>query len=88
METGERANFADKLAALVSCSAKEGDAEHMGMMIERLAAALGFTIALASRGDAETIDRMIAGAESYAHAEAVHKAPFARFIGEIKASKR
>lgn len=82
------ADFADKLAALVALSAKEGDAEHMGMMIERLAAALGFTIALASRGNGEAIDRMIAGAEAYAHAEAVSKAPFARFMGEMKNAKR
>lgn len=77
-------DFASKLASLVSMSAKDGDADHMGMMIERLAAALGFTIAIAARGDGDAIDTMIAGAEAYAHAEAVEKAPLARFMADMK----
>ena len=79
--------FSDKLAVLVSMSAKEADAEHMGMMIERLAAALGFTIALAAHGDGKAIDQLLAGAEGYAHREAVEKAPFARFMSEMKRHK-
>lgn len=79
-------DFADKLAALTAAegAACKGDPDRMGVMIERLAAALGFTIAIASRGDPKFIDEMMAGAEAYAHAEAVDKAPFAQLMALAK----
>ncbi len=75
-------DFADKLAALTSREAADanGDPERMGVMIERLATALGFTIALAARGDANTISVLISGAEAYAFEEAVEKAPFVKMM--------
>ena len=80
--------FADKLAALVAMEAKNDEPEILGVMIERLAAALGFTIALAARGNGAAIDELLAGAEGYAHREAVEKSAFARFMADIKNSKR
>ncbi len=74
--------FGDKLSALCSLEmarARRGEAD-FGAMIERLAATLGFTIAMAARGDGEAIDQLLAGAEGYAHSEAVARAPFARMI--------
>lgn len=82
-------DFADKLAALTSKEAADakGDPERMGVMVERLAAALGFTVAMACNGNAAATDEMLAGAEGYAHAEAVAKAPFARFMSEMRRTK-
>jgi len=74
--------FGDKLSALCSLEmarARRGEADFADM-IERLAATLGLTIALAARGDGAVIDRLLSGAEGYAHSEAVAKAPFARMV--------
>jgi hypothetical protein len=80
------ADFASKLAVLTSAEAAAAslNPDRMGVIIERLAAALGFTIAMAAQGDRDGIDTMIAGAEAYAHQEAVHKAAFARFMALAK----
>lgn len=82
--------FSDRLSALVAqeATASHGDAERFGVMIERLAAALGFTVAMAARGDGNAIDTMLTGAEGYAHEEAVSKAPFVRFMSELKRAAR
>ena len=40
-------------------------------MIERLGAALGLTVAVASNGNGATIDTLIEGVTDYAHEEAV-----------------
>ena len=79
------ASFTDQLANLVSqeAAAAKSDADRMGVMIERLAAALGFTIALASHGDGKAIDTFIMGATSYAHEEAVEKSKFAKFMAKL-----
>lgn len=72
--------FSDKLASLCSLEmarARRGQAD-FGEMIERLAAALGMTIAVAAKGDGPTIDGLLQGAEDYAHAEAVAHAPLGR----------
>lgn len=73
-------DFADELHKLTSreAVAAQNDPERIAFMFERLAAALGFTAAIACRGDARAIDQMLAGAEAYAHAEAVEKAPLIR----------
>ena len=42
-----------------------GDAEQIGALIERLTDALGIAIAVASRGNAETADKLLTGAEGY-----------------------
>jgi hypothetical protein len=63
-------------------AAAHGDADRFGQMIEGLARALGFTVAIAARGDPKTIDTMIEGATAYAHGEAVEKATFAKFMSQ------
>lgn len=79
-------NFEAALTGLCSKEAADahGDPERMGVMIERLAASLGFTVAMAARGNGKAIDEMLEGATGYAHREAVEKAPFARFMSEMK----
>lgn len=79
-------DFADKLSGLVAreAAASRGDPERFGAMIERLSASLGFTVALACRGHGPAIDEMLAGAEAYAHAEAVEKAPFAQLMASTR----
>lgn len=83
-------NFTDALGALCSreMAIAANSPERMGVMIERLAAALGFTIAVAARGRPDGIDQMMEGAEGYAHREAVEKAPLARFMAEMRDHKK
>lgn len=75
-------DFPDELAALIARRAHQskGNPDMFAETIERLAAALGFTIALAADGDAEAIDNLMVGAEAYAHSEAVDKAPLAQLM--------
>lgn len=75
-------NFSEKLATLTSREMADanGDADRIGIVIERLSAALGFTIAIAARGNGPAIDNLLEGATSYAHREAVARAPFARIM--------
>lgn len=82
-------DFHSRLAAMLSKEAAEAGktpdrAERMGDMIEGLARGLGFTVAIAANGNAETIDTMIAGAERYALEEAADKAPFARMMAMMR----
>ena len=81
--------FDDKLTSLTASEAAKakGDPERMGAMVERLSAALGFTIAIAANGDGPTIDKMMSGAEAYAHQEAVDKAPLIRLMFEFRRLK-
>lgn len=78
------ASFEDQLQSLCAHHATKADADEFGVMIERLAAALGFTIAIAARGDPEAINTMIEGATAHALSEAAHKAPFARMVRSAK----
>lgn len=82
-------DFATKLAALCSLEAAQarGDADRSALMIERLAASLGFAVAIAACGNAAVIDEMMAGAEGYAYREAVSKAPFARMVAGIRRAR-
>lgn len=75
-------SFTDELAKLTSieAAASKGDPERLALMIERLSAALGMTIALATRGDPRGIDEMIEGATAFAHGEAVEKARVFRLM--------
>ena len=74
--------FEDRLAALVSMELSHArrDADRMGVLIERLAGSLGLVIAAATRGNAEGIDEMIAGAEGYIHSTAVERSEFIRWM--------
>jgi hypothetical protein len=75
--------FETKLSAMVS---KElcGTADDIGALIERLTDALGLAIAVASRGDTETADRLLTGAEGYlAEAVAQHR-KIAEFMAAVK----
>lgn len=78
--------FTNQLTSMISkeATAAHGDHERMGALVETLARSLGFTVALACRGDAAAIDEMMTGAEGYAHGEAVAKAPFAAFMAVAK----
>ncbi len=82
-------DFHSRLSAMLSKEAAEAAkasdrAERMGDMIEGLARGLGFTVAIAANGNAETIDTMIAGAERYALEEAADKAPFAQMMAMMR----
>lgn len=83
-------DFTYKLAALTSSEAAvaHGDPDRLGVMIERLAAALGFTVAMAAGGDPKTMETLLTGAESYAHGEAVAKAPMGRFMHAMNTERR
>lgn len=78
-------DFGDKLAALCSAEAlaARADADRFGVMIERLASALGYAVAMAARGDGKVMEEMLAGAEGHAFAEATAKAKFARLMDDI-----
>ena len=75
--------FETKLSAMVS---KElcGTADDIGALIERLTDALGLAIAVASRGDTETADKLLTGVEGYlAEAVAQHR-KIAEFMAAVK----
>lgn len=75
-------SFEEQLATLVSRAVADArhDAEQLGVIVERLAAALGFTVSIAARGDGAAIDRMTEAASMYVLEEAARKAPLARSI--------
>lgn len=79
-------DFTSRLQAMIAkeASAANGDYERFAVMIEAVARALGFTLALATRGNGAAIDAMMPGIEGYVHSEAVEKAKFARFISEAR----
>lgn len=63
----DKGDFGRKLAALLSKEIKgaRADGEYAAMMIERLANALGMTIAAATHGDPLGMDKMHAGSDFY-----------------------
>ncbi len=81
------ATFETKLDVLTSGEliAARGDSVRMGAMLEKLARTLGFTVAVAARGDPAGIDEFCMGITDYIHGEAVTKAPMARFLEQAKA---
>lgn len=86
-------DFPDRLAAMLSREAMAASrapdrAERMGDMIEALARGLGFTVAIATNGNGEGIETMIAGAERYALEEAANKAPFAMLMAATRGGER
>ncbi len=72
-------DFSDRLASVISGQAARArrDPELYAEMIERLAASLGITIAMAANGEGAQIDMLIEGATAHAHEEAVSWAPLA-----------
>lgn len=82
-------DFSDRLASMLAKEAaaarKAPDrAERMGDMVEALARGLGFTVAIATNGDAAGIETMISAAERYALEEAADKAPLAQFMAAVR----
>lgn len=56
------------------------DNDRKAALIEVIARSLGLAIAVCAEGNSQAIDQMLVGAEGYAHAEAVEKAPFVRML--------
>ena len=77
-------DFSDKLSKLLTLehAAAKADPMRLADMVERMSRGLGFTIALAAKGDPMVIDILMQGAEDYAHQEAVEKAAFVRLISQ------
>lgn len=75
-------DFSTKLDVLTSgeLAAAKGDPERIGIMIEKLGRALGFTVAVAARGNGKGIDELCEGVTNYVHGEAVSKAPMAAML--------
>lgn len=82
----EQISFEDALARLVSVEAMKArdNPARMSNMIERLGAALGLTVAVASKGKASTIDTLIEGVTAYAHEEAVRNVSVLAAAGALK----
>lgn len=76
-------NFQHRLISMVSKHAVGADEQRYAEIMEALAKALGFTVALAAHGDGKTIDILMTGIEAYAHQEAVEKARAAELMGMI-----
>ena len=72
-------DFRTKLGAMV---AKEltGTADEIGATIEALTDALGLSVAVGSRGNAETADTLLAGVEAYLTEAIAHHEKLARFM--------
>lgn len=83
-------SFDDKLAHLVTKEITQSlnDPEKMAMIVERLAAGLGFAIALAAKGDAKTIETLLMGAENHVAEVAADRAPSAKLISEFLVKKQ
>lgn len=81
--------FATSLASLIrkEMTQARGDKDREADAIERMARALGFSIAMASGGDPKAIDTMIEGATAYAHEEAVSVAHLAKFAALARRRK-
>lgn len=75
-------DFSNKLASLLAAELPiaRRNPDRMGEMIERIAAGLGLTIAMACGGDPQRVDTLLEGATAYAHREAVERSPIARVL--------
>jgi hypothetical protein len=83
--------FADKLNSLVSLEVSRGtihDPDAMSGIIENLAAALGFTAALAAHGGSDRISDLLEGVTAYVYEVAAERAPLAKMIAAAKAEGR
>ena len=70
-------------AKVLADAKKRRDADAIGALIERLARALGFTIAVAANGNKQAVEELLSGAEAYALEEAVEKAKFVEFMNRM-----
>lgn len=79
--------FQYKLSALVS---KEltGDAEAIGMVIERLTDALGLAIAVSCRGNVSQADEMLTGVDGYLAECVAQHAKLAAFMADCRSAVR
>ncbi|MGB3445759.1 MAG: hypothetical protein WBA48_03575 [Xanthobacteraceae bacterium] len=83
--------FADKLNALVSLEVSRGtihDPAAMSDIIEKLAATLGFTAALAAHGQPDRITHLLEGMTAYVYEIAAERAPLAKMIVTAKTMSR
>lgn len=82
--------FRDKVSAACSkeLAGAKGDPERMGAAVEALSAALGFTIAIAAKGNSEAISTLLEGAIAYVTEETARRAPLAGFIARQINAKR
>lgn len=76
-------DFETKLSAMVSKELR-GTADDIGTLIERLANALGLAIAVASRGDRQTADKLLTGAEGYLAESVAQHRKLAEFMATVK----
>ena len=70
-------------AKVLADALKRRDADAIGALIERLARALGFSIAVAANGNKQVVEKLLSGAEAYAMEEAVEKAKFVAFMNKV-----
>lgn len=82
----QRVPFADRLSGLcaMELAAAHGSPDTIGEMIERLINSLAFTIAIATKGDANAMNQMIEGATSYLYESATSHQKAGAFIGEAR----
>lgn len=76
-------DFNDKLSSMVSLEMTSGtvhNPEKMAALIESLASALAFTVALSARGEAKAINHVLEGMVAYIYQVAAEKAPIASMI--------
>jgi hypothetical protein len=78
-----RGDFQSKLSALVS---KEltGDADAIGMVIERLTDALGLAVAVSCRGNIAQADEMLTGVDGYLAECVAQHAKLAAFMAQCR----
>lgn len=81
-------SFPMSLAREVSAASKAPDRiERMADLIEGVARALGFTIAMAADGDRKLIDTFLAGVENYVAEEAAWRASQAELMAQLRQRK-
>ena len=76
-------NFEAKLSALVS-KQLTGDADAIGLAIERLANALGLAVAVSCRGNVSLADDMLTGLDGYIAQCVADHAKLARFMAHTR----
>lgn len=79
--------FQHKLSALVSKQLC-GDADAIGIAIERLTDALGLAIAVSCRGNISQADEMLTGVDGYLVEAVANHAKLAAFMAECRKARR
>lgn len=80
------ADFEDELATLARREffAAKGDPERIAAMIERLMHTAGFTIAMATDGDAKAMSTLLIGAEAHLNECAADSALMAQLLTRLR----